>query len=835
MNTYADQNKENKKQQTSSTIQKKNDGTVASPISDSHPSVAAQIPLQKIADNSPQVKQALQRQAMADTHATVPAQKKELIPPAQSVFQLQKLEAGKLNVVGEHHTESENRREQEINLAAREVGGEYWTEDTFRIRDTKSSEENDVKNKDEDPRIFGDALYLRIAESIQYVYDAKNNFEKEWKHWTTQNLPKEKLPGLKEELQTLLVTCKTHTREAKKLAEAYVLHNEESETLPQFVTDQITQIHKLLPETEKVFLILAETWKSNTLEQLISDKFLNSFNVFGSNIDILNIYAKVIGGASRKRTSKLRSYEMDNAADFAHDRVGVWKIGFDHVKHIKDEMQDNETKNYVLINREEFNREYKELPILDKNGRMVIQKKESAKSTMQMKGNVNVNDDAGLEKEADVMGAKALQTKPKENKSVTTAHSPIQMMPNWANYLLGAGGIVAAGAAAVGTAPIWAGLGGIAALGTATKGLYDNSQEQARIKKEKEKRKEKTKLDFQYDVLHKREELLLAELRKMPTNQIKRRSQVERELDQINIERRSLIDRTIKGDHELWLPPSVHGQDRTTAQDLFSSISKNQGNIKINQNDPQFRLSALADISKLVQSNHARTMLGTLNSTQPGGDARNIDIAPTTGETDIAPKGTLNDGHTGEGGTVSMNYAEPSVNSMGTNGGPIYDPTYIKLGHELGHASHYLAGTASASGDIESANGDPIENELWTNEEEYNNITREENPMRQDLGLTTRAYHKSYSEVPRIRIIRPILAKINKRLIKIYKRMRELGITQEINQNHTAVIDDAESWRHPDTRWQNYSTKELAAAGKEAENAVSRLQSVVEKIEKERQ
>merc|ERR1712127_196746 len=39
----------------------------------------------------------------------------------------------------------------------------------------------------------------------------------------------------------------------------------------------------------------------------------------------------------------------------------------------------------------------------------VQQKQGRVKPTMQMKGKVNVNDDAGLEKEADVMGQKAMQ------------------------------------------------------------------------------------------------------------------------------------------------------------------------------------------------------------------------------------------------------------------------------------------------------------------------------------------------------------------------------------------------------------------------------------------
>ncbi|NEO89470.1 MAG: DUF4157 domain-containing protein [Moorea sp. SIO3G5] len=46
---------------------------------------------------------------------------------------------------------------------------------------------------------------------------------------------------------------------------------------------------------------------------------------------------------------------------------------------------------------------------------VVQQKQGRVKPTMQMKGKVNVNDDAGLEKEADVMGAKAIQMRSKEN------------------------------------------------------------------------------------------------------------------------------------------------------------------------------------------------------------------------------------------------------------------------------------------------------------------------------------------------------------------------------------------------------------------------------------
>lgn len=54
---------------------------------------------------------------------------------------------------------------------------------------------------------------------------------------------------------------------------------------------------------------------------------------------------------------------------------------------------------------------------------VVQQKQGRVKPTMQMKSKVNINDDAGLEKEADVMGARALQTNIK--KGIVNSNSVI--------------------------------------------------------------------------------------------------------------------------------------------------------------------------------------------------------------------------------------------------------------------------------------------------------------------------------------------------------------------------------------------------------------------------
>lgn len=57
---------------------------------------------------------------------------------------------------------------------------------------------------------------------------------------------------------------------------------------------------------------------------------------------------------------------------------------------------------------------------------VVQQKQGKVKPTIQMKGDVNINDDKRLEKEADIMGAKALQMKSREKKGESEKHTSQQ-------------------------------------------------------------------------------------------------------------------------------------------------------------------------------------------------------------------------------------------------------------------------------------------------------------------------------------------------------------------------------------------------------------------------
>jgi hypothetical protein len=390
--------------------------------------------------------------------------------------------------------------------------------------------------------------------------------------------------------------------------------------------------------------------------------------------------------------------------------------------------------------------------------------------------------------------------------------APIQMLPDWLNATLGVGGGLLAGAALVGSAPLLAGVGGAAALAYGAGDAYSNHRERARIAAKREKRA----LHKAFARLHSREDALLKRLRDMPPNQRRLRVETEEDLESITRARRELVRRTIDGGHELWLPDSVKGADRVTAQNLWTSISTNSGNIKIDQSNPEFQNDTLTDMSKLLQSRHGRGLLNALDAGQPGGNIRNIDIRSTTGGTDNAPKGNPGDGHTGEGSTVSVNDAEPRGNSMGLRGEPLYDPSYIKLGHELGHARHYLSGTAGTSGAAPAVRGDATEEILWTSEEEYNNITLEENPMRADLGLGGRRYHKDFTETVRMKKILPEIDMLS-------RRYRNLEMDPAFTRPGPPELDRAERWLNPGAKWANYETHHLDPAIQEADRDITAL------------
>jgi hypothetical protein len=75
MNSYVNQLQENKNQKVLNVTQKRDNNSVAAEFSNQHPATIAQMQLQEIANNSEQVKQAVQLQTMANANSALPIQK----------------------------------------------------------------------------------------------------------------------------------------------------------------------------------------------------------------------------------------------------------------------------------------------------------------------------------------------------------------------------------------------------------------------------------------------------------------------------------------------------------------------------------------------------------------------------------------------------------------------------------------------------------------------------------------------------------------------------------------------------------------------------------------
>lgn len=245
-------------------------------------------------------------------------------------------------------------------------------------------------------------------------------------------------------------------------------------------------------------------------------------------------------------------------------------------------------------------------------------------------------------------------------------------------------------------------------------------------------------------------------------------------LERVDAHRRTLVGHTLQGAHPLWLPDDVGGHEAERARGLWDSIRQGAGNIKIQNVDDGggFRTNVLTDVSKLLQSRHGRDMLSDLDADQHGNAGREVRIgADWSGVYDEDGAGSwarpIDDsaaavspaeGETGAGAGshVQIAYGDPAGALAGEHDQPLHQPSYITLGHELGHARRNLLGRKRQVGHWGRA-GDPTgphqvvenaERELWSRDpEEFENITQEENPLRTELGLPERRYHRGLAAV----------------------------------------------------------------------------------------
>ena len=256
----------------------------------------------------------------------------------------------------------------------------------------------------------------------------------------------------------------------------------------------------------------------------------------------------------------------------------------------------------------------------------------------------------------------------------------------------------------------------------------------------------------QFEMLHGIDQRINSHLRDNPTTGDDARKALFSVLRESEDHHIAATRQAIQGGDQLWLPNTVDQGDAKQARRRWDRIRTGSGNVHI-QGDDDFRTETLSSLAKLLQGDHGRRLLNTLDADQ---EDRRKRIWIQRGASSAAVPHNLEHATqvrgrrgAGTGSTVSIAARANAPASLddygsGEHGEAILAPRFLTLGHELGHARHNLAGT---TGDIMWHNDptdavqDPIEKALWTDPEEHQNITTEENPIRAEHQMPSRQYH----------------------------------------------------------------------------------------------
>lgn len=250
------------------------------------------------------------------------------------------LSISKLNVVGEKHTVSDGRRGEEIQaLEAIGIPAErYWREADF-VTKAKG-----VINTER----YGDPTDIRIEQwwgfikedlkSIEQVATGVLRAQVVWVVLAT-SLQK-KIKGLIAEVKREVELCKNRKGGLVKEVQA--------------AADEILNI--ILPS---VWELLDEAEKYKSVGDALAAKVMNLLINDGRCESALTL---VMGRKPRDQLSsetvrRERSKQMHLAAEEDKDRIGVWKIGNQHVQDIREMEKDQSIQagSYNLVNEALFN------------------------------------------------------------------------------------------------------------------------------------------------------------------------------------------------------------------------------------------------------------------------------------------------------------------------------------------------------------------------------------------------------------------------------------------------------------------------------------------------
>ena len=283
-------------------------------IADNHPVAMAQ----RLANGSPQVRQQQALQRMADG----------------SVLQMKAFSSAVLNVAGEDHNESRDRRAREEYVTHWVTNGGYWTEPDFQV--TANGAQVDA-----DPKILRFLRNLHVLSRL-------------WNTLVTFRLPASYVPGHARQvwLGTSPLINVIAGEYAGSVGDRY--SGGATLSLPQGQTrDQINQgRYNHFHAASQALQGLSNLHPYQVAQKATVEQLLLQFQTSAPEM-VKNVMERV-------DLDVLRSKAMHDAAEAKANSVGVWKIGQSHVDDIQRTMLQH-APAYNLMTQEEFNDEYHRL------------------------------------------------------------------------------------------------------------------------------------------------------------------------------------------------------------------------------------------------------------------------------------------------------------------------------------------------------------------------------------------------------------------------------------------------------------------------------------------
>ncbi len=230
--------------------------------------------------------------------------------------------AQKLNVIGEHHTESDTRREAEETIATTVAKGPYWHEYEFNLID-------DLNNPWEgDPfELRTKHLQANARDLLQWINSEPDTFDPKRNKVLDR---REDLEIFKATLEALMIH-----RRAKYKNRLENIGGIDSEASDKRQMELIKNIKKVLKNRSKISL--KSIYQLNKNLEWFSTAFFPDLNTTTEDV------------------SRQRSSAMHRAANKFQRKKGIWKIGQAHVDHIKEEQ---EAPRYNLLSKTEFDEYY---------------------------------------------------------------------------------------------------------------------------------------------------------------------------------------------------------------------------------------------------------------------------------------------------------------------------------------------------------------------------------------------------------------------------------------------------------------------------------------------